>query len=150
MAFLVDTNVLVYRLDGRDAEKQRIASELLYEGLRREAVFLPHQALVELVSATTRRRGGEPPILSPDEAWRHAEELLDLFPVLYPTEAVVRTAIHGAAVYGLSWYDAHLWAYAEVHGLDQLVSEDFQHRRWYGSVQVIDPFRTAEHVLHEP
>lgn len=150
MAFLVDTNVLVYRLDGRDPDKQRIASELLYAGLRTESVFLPHQAILELVAATTRSRGGAPPILPPEEAWRHAEELLEMFPVLYPTEAVVRTAIRGAAVYRLSWYDAHLWAYAEVHGIPQLVSEDFQHRRRYGGVQVIDPFQNAEHVLHEP
>ena len=29
----------------------------------------------------------------------------------------------GAAAYGLSWSDAHLWAYAEVHGLPEILSE---------------------------
>lgn len=150
MARLVDTNVLVYRLDPRFPDKQRIAGEVLWDGLRSESLFLPHQAIVELIAATTRSRGGEPPILSPDEAWRHAEELLDLFPVIYPSEAVVRTAIRGAAVYQLSWYDAHLWAYAEVHGIETLLTEDFEHRRWYGRVQTIDPFQNQEPTLHEP
>jgi len=150
MATLVDTNVLVYRIDPRFPEKQRVASEVLFEGLRRESFYLPHQAIVEFIAATTRSRGGEPALLPLDEAWRHAEELLDFFPVLHPSDAVVRTAIRGAAVYQLSWYDAHLWAYAEVHGFETLLSEDFEHRRWYGRVQTIDPFQSTEYALHEP
>ena len=60
--------------------------------------------------------------------------------VIYPDDAVLRTALRGAAAYGLSWFDAHLWAYAEVHGLSELPSEDFQHGRMYGTMTVRDPF----------
>ena len=74
------------------------------------------------------------------EARREAEELLTIFTVLYPNEAVVRTALRGAAMYGLSWFDAHLWAYAEVYGLAEIWSEDFQHDRLYGTVRVRNPF----------
>jgi hypothetical protein len=35
--------------------------------------------------------------------------------VLYPTEAVLRTAIRGCATSQLGWFDAHPWAYAEVN-----------------------------------
>ena len=66
--------------------------------------------------------------------------MLAEFPILYPNEAVVRTALRGAAAYGLSWFDAHIWAYAEVYGLGELLSEDFQHRRMYGTVRVRNPF----------
>jgi predicted nucleic acid-binding protein len=51
-----------------------------------------------------------------------------------------RTALRGAAAYHLSWFDAHLWAYAEHYGIAQLISEDFEHGRMYGSVRVINPF----------
>jgi predicted nucleic acid-binding protein len=61
--------------------------------------------------------------------------------VLYPVEAVVRMALRGAAAYQLSWFDAHMWAYAEVYGLRELWSEDFQHDRMYGSVRAVNPFR---------
>jgi predicted nucleic acid-binding protein len=54
---------------------------------------------------------------------------------------VLRTAIRGAAAYRLSWWDAHLWAHAECHGLPTLLSEDFQHGRLIGRVRVEDPFR---------
>ena len=66
--------------------------------------------------------------------------MLAQFRVLYPNEAVLRTALRGAAAYGLSWFDAHLWAYAEVYGLTEILSEDFQHARMYGSVRVRNPF----------
>ncbi len=49
-------------------------------------------------------------------------------------------ALRGAAAYQLPWWDAHLWAYAEVYGLETLVSEDFQDGRLYGSVRAVNPF----------
>ena len=45
-----------------------------------------------------------------------------------------------SAADALSWIDAHLWAYAEHYGLRELLSEDFQHDRTYGTVRVVDPF----------
>ena len=80
------------------------------------------------------------PLLSPEDARREAEEFLSQFDVLYPTEALVRTALRGAAAYRLSWFDAYLWAYAEHYGLGEILSEDFQDGRLYGSVRVRNPF----------
>ena len=139
MAALVDTNVLVYRFDPRDARKQDLAESLLREGVRQGSLRLPHQAILEFVAACTRNLPGGPLLSAPD-ARREAEELLSMFEVLYPNEGVVRTALRGAGAYQLSWFDAHVWAYAEHYGLGELYSEDFQHDRLYGSVRVINPF----------
>jgi predicted nucleic acid-binding protein len=140
VAALVDTNVLVYRFDPRFPEKQRRATELLRRGIAEDTVRLPHQAVVEFVAAVTRPLGGSPPLLAPDEARREAEEMLFQFEVLYPVEALVRTALRGAAAYQLPWFDAHLWAYAEHYGLEEILSEDFQHDRLYGTVRAVNPF----------
>jgi predicted nucleic acid-binding protein len=140
VAALVDTNVLVYRFDPRFPEKQRRATELLRQGIAEDSIRVPHQAIVEFVAATTRPIAGGQPLLAPEDARREAEELLSQFEVLYPTEALVRVALRGAAAYQLSWFDAHLWAYAEHYGLGELWSEDFQHDRLYGSVRAVDPF----------
>jgi len=140
VAALVDTNVLVYRHDPRFPVKQRIATSLLREGLRDGSLRIPHQALLEFVAATTRPLRDARPLLSAEEAGREVEELLWQFEVLYPSASVVRQAIRGAAAYGLTWFDAHLWAYAEHHGLSTIYSEDFQHDRLYGSVRVVNPF----------
>lgn len=78
-----------------------------------------------------------------------AEELMRLFPVVFPDEQVLVTAMRGAETYGLAWFDAHLWAYAEVNGLPEILSEDFQHGRHYGSVRTVDPFLAAAGGVHE-
>jgi predicted nucleic acid-binding protein len=141
VADLIDTNILVYRFDPRDRRKQEIAHEFLRAGIADGTSRVPHQAIVEFVAAVTRPQRGDPPLLTAEEARREAEEVLSQFEILYPTEPLVRTALRGAAAYQLSWFDAHMWAYAEHYGLARLVSEDFQHDRLYGTVRAYDPFR---------
>lgn len=147
MAALVDTNILVYRYDPRFPLKQARATELLRSGIADRSLVLPHQALVEFVAAVTRPLAGEAPLLALDEAHREAEDLLTQFPVIYPTETTLRTALRGAALYKLSWFDAHLWAYADERGLDPIWSEDFEDGRLYGRVRIRNPFRDP---VHEP
>lgn len=142
MASLVDTNMLVYRCDPIDPEKSARASDLLREGVAAKELYLPHQALIEFVNAVTKRRAGGRSLLNREETWRQAEDLLNEFPVLYPNEKVFRIAMLGMAAYRFSWYDAHLWAYAEHYGLPELLSEDFEHGRKYGTVRVRNPFLT--------
>ena len=102
---------------------------------------VPHQAIVEFVAAVTRRPRGGRSLLTLDEALQEAEELLVQFSVLYPNEAILRNALRAAAAYRLSWFDAHLWSYADYYGLPELFSEDFQHHRMYGTVRAVNPFR---------
>ena len=140
MASLVDTNILVYRCDPRFPEKRETARTLLRQGLLQEVLRIPHQALVEFVSVVTRVGPGGHSLLPREEAWRQAEDIMMEFPILYPDAQVVRTALRGMAAYQLSWFDAHLWAYAEYYGLPEIISEDFEHGRLYGSVRVRNPF----------
>jgi predicted nucleic acid-binding protein len=140
VAALVDTNVLVYRFDARFTRKQRIATELLRRGIAKDDLRVPHQAILEFVAAVVRPLKSGASLLAPADARREAEEMLSQFTVLYPTEEVVRAAIRGSATYQLSWFDAHLWAYADSYGLETLYSEDFEHDRLYGTVRVINPF----------
>jgi predicted nucleic acid-binding protein len=139
VAALVDTNVLVYRFDTRFAEKQKIATEILRRGIIEDSVRLPHQAIIEFVAAVTRPIRGHV-ILKPADALREAEELLKQFTVLYPNEAILREAVRGCAAYQLSWFDAHLWSYAEHYGLQEILTEDLQHDRLYGTVRAVNPF----------
>ncbi len=136
---LIDTDILVCRHDDRFPDRQRVASEVLREGIATGSARIAHQSIVEFVAATTR---GEPEnrLLDPAAARREAEEFIAQFPIVYPDASVLRMALRGAAAYGLSWFDAHLWASAEVHGIGELLSEDFQHDRMYGTVTVRNPF----------
>lgn len=140
MTSLVDTNILVYRFDPRFPDKQQTAIDLLRRGIRDDSIRLPHQAIVEFVAAVTRPLRDEPPLLTPEEARQEAEEMLMQFEILYPNDALLRLALRGTAAYQLSWFDAHLWAYAEHFALAELISEDFQHDRLYGNVRTLNPF----------
>jgi len=143
VAGLVDTNILVYRFDSRFPAKQRRATALLRQGIVDESLVVPHQALIEFLAVVTRPIGGGLPLLMIADALREVEDMLAQFSVVYPTENTLRTALRGAALYRMSWFDAHLWAYADERGLDTLWSEDFEHGRLYGRVKVIDPFRAS-------
>lgn len=150
-AKLVDTNVLIYRFDSRHLIKQRIARDLLNEGLFDGSLVLAHQSIVEFVAAVSRPRpdlGGQP-ILPPARARLEAENFMAEFRIVYPDEQVLKAALTGAAMYGFSWFDAHLWAFAEVNGLPEILSEDFEHGRHYGGVRVVDPFLVAADAVHE-
>jgi predicted nucleic acid-binding protein len=145
VASLVDTNILVYRIDPRDPVKQRRAAELLRDGIFRKRLFIAHQCVIEFVAAVTRplKNLDGAPLLAHAEALLHAESLMSQFPVLYPNRESLLTAIRGAATYGLPWFDANLWACAEVNGLEEILSEDFQHGRHYGNVRAANPFLAA-------
>ncbi len=151
MKTLIDTNILVYRCDPRSPVKRDVATRLLREGVARDELVLPHQVIIEFVAVATRpqRDLGDAPLLDRPAACREAENLIRQFPILYPDEAVLQTALLGTLAYQLSWFDAHLWAYAEVNGLDEILSEDFEHGRLYGSVRVRDPFLEAADEVHE-
>ena len=84
MAFLVDTNILVYRFDPRFPDKQAAARDLLRKGLAEDSARIPHQALLEFVSVVTRVRAGSKPLLAPDEARHETEELMTQFPRALP------------------------------------------------------------------
>lgn len=143
MAFLVDTNILVYRWDPRDSRKQNLAEKLLREHVGAEDLYVPHQAIVEFMAVLPRLQWMGQHLFTLEEAVRETEELLVQFPILYPTEAMVRTGLRGMATYRLPWFDAHLWAYAEHYGISEILSEDFEHGRSYGTVRIRNPFLDA-------
>ena len=140
MAALIDTNILIYHFDSRYPSKQKTVAELLRAGARDGSLRIPHQTLMEFVAVLSRIKVAGRSLLSWPETLREAEELMVAFPILYPNAAMFRTALRGVAAYQLSWFDAHIWAYAEHFGIEELLSEDFEHGRIYGSVQVVNPF----------
>ncbi|HYM76528.1 MAG TPA: PIN domain-containing protein [Candidatus Dormibacteraeota bacterium] len=140
MASLVDTNILVYRCDPRDPAKRAAAAAVLRHGEASGELRIPHQSLLEFMSAVTRTRAGAPPLMTREDATRQTELFMAEFPILYPNEHLFRTALRGMAAYRLSWFDAHLWAYAEHYGLPEILSEDFEHERMYGTVKIQNPF----------
>ena len=139
-AALVDTNVLVYRFDVRAPAKQARAIEFIDRRIDDDSIRIAYQSVIEFHAAVTKAFGGRKPLLDSVDARRETEELLSEFDVVFPTQSIVRTALRGMAAYQLPWFDALIWAHAEESGLEELISEDFQHDRMYGTVRVVNPF----------
>jgi predicted nucleic acid-binding protein len=141
VARLIDTNILVYRVDATFPEKQEVAANLLEETVRSGECRVPHQALVKFYAVVTRpllRLGRS--LLTSAEAREEIEVLLLTSIILYPVENIVRLSLYATAAFGLNWFDAHMWAYADHYRCSTIYSEDFEHERYYGSVKVINPF----------
>ena len=151
MTQLIDTNILVYRVDPTEPVKQAIARDLIHQGAFDNQLVLTHQTLMEFMAIAIKPRKAlaNQAFMSVEEACLETEFLMQQFPVLYPDSDTLELAMTGLTRYRLSWWDAHLWAYAEAHGIPEILSEDFQHGRHYGRVRVVNPFLVAADAVHE-
>ena len=142
LTVFVDTNVLLYAQDPRNADKQasaekwlqwcwqaqagRLSTQVLnelYANLRRVAPKLPVE---QARSVVKRYRGWKPWIVDDvtvDLAWSLQDRFL------------------------LSYWDALMVAAAQQLGCVYLLTEDMQHEQRLDTLQIINPFRTDPAML---
>jgi predicted nucleic acid-binding protein len=143
----IDTNVLLYRYDTLDAAKQRSARQWLDLLWDRGDGRLSWQVLNEFYANATGKIGAPPAIIR-----AAAETYAEWKPAEFSI-GQMRRAWHWRDQAGLSYWDGLILAAAEHLGCRWLLSEDFQADRKYGSVQVVNPFRTDpsdffQHLVH--
>ncbi len=134
---VVDTNVLVYAHDKRDAKKRRRARSLLTDLGRAGTAALPAQALAEFSSVMLGRMR---PAAQPADLMREIEWLVRAFTVLPLTPQVVLEALRGVRDHGFSFYDAQIWGAARLAQATVLLSEDFPSGQTRDGVTFINPF----------
>jgi predicted nucleic acid-binding protein len=134
---LVDTNVLVYFYDQNSPEKQSRANLVLDQLQQAGLGRLSTQALAEFVNAVMRKL--DPP-LSAAQAMQQVSLFAAAWPVLDLTPQIVLEAARGVRDYGLSYYDAQMWAAARLNQIPVLFSEDFQDGQVLEGVRFVDPF----------
>lgn len=129
-----DTNVLVYSRDPDDAAKRALARRLIEEAMDSDTFVVSTQVLVELYAVTVRRK-----LLGPSQAldlvrcWgRH-----DTVP--HTPELVTRgLELHQA--HSLSVWDGLIVQAALDARCEVLLSEDLQHGRRFGDLEIVNPF----------
>jgi predicted nucleic acid-binding protein len=119
---VVDTNVLVYALDGREPEKRERAREVIGRVGGAGTAVLPAQVLSEFANACLRKLEPSP---DPTTVRREVERLMLAFPVLPLTGPVVLEALRGVGEHMLSYYEAQIWAVARLGQAAVVLSEDF-------------------------
>jgi len=136
LRYVLDTNILLYAIDGSDAYRQARAQEILRRVGQIPSAAIPVQALSEFSSVALRKF--EPPV-APDELLRHVERYLLTFPVLPVTGPVVLEAIRGVRDHRFAFYDTQIWAVARLNQIPVVLSEDFSPGRIVEGVTFLNP-----------
>jgi predicted nucleic acid-binding protein len=133
----LDTNILLYAASRNlaDLTKKTIAIELIDE----KDFGLSAQVLQEFYNVATRKADFR---MAPEQALEWIENFEE-FPCVPTDVGLVKTAAETSTRYHISYWDGAIVAAAEALGAATLYSEDLNHGQTYGSVRVINPFRSA-------
>lgn len=142
MRCFFDTNILVYAWDETEASKRACARALVEQAIELGSFVVSTQVLLEFYATAVRRR-----LLGPPQAL----ELVNFWGAL---DTVVQTpdllarglALHQA--HALSVWDGLIIQAALDARCELLLSEDLQHGRLFGQLEVRNPFLAA--ATHEP
>lgn len=137
MIVSLDTNVLVYAYDGRDALKQSVARQVVGT-LAAAGAPVALQTVGEFQSALTRRL--KRPL---GEVVLQSRLVLSMFDFFGYGQAEVELALIRVGTGRLSYWDGLLIASAETAGVEVMLSEDMGDGIRYGAVTVINPFGPA-------
>ena len=132
--FTLDTNILVYSIDGQAGVRQAIAQEVI-ELAQQGDCYLTLQAVSEFYAAAARK--GRMPA---SEAAAQARDWLDLFPCLPHSAKAVRAALTAAIGRRASYWDALLVETAADGGCTAILTEDLADGAVLGGVRLINPF----------
>jgi predicted nucleic acid-binding protein len=133
-SFFVDTNILLYQLDSRDAKKQRLADLWCRRLWENRTGRLSWQVLNEFYFNATQKLGAPRPAIR-----KIAEAYASWQPVDFGL-GLVQRAWHWQDLAGIPYWDSLIVSAAEVAGCEYLLSEDFQEGRRFGRVAVVNPF----------
>ena len=133
----LDTNILVYAYDQNEPKKQKIAQDILTDGIEQEHSVLSVQVLGEFFNVVTRH------IAQPMTSSEALEiiEMLSILPVQEIDATMVTRAIDTHKTYQISYWDALIVSAAERAGCTLLFSEDLSDGQTYHNILVRNPFR---------
>ncbi|MGB9029524.1 MAG: PIN domain-containing protein [Acidobacteriaceae bacterium] len=137
----VDSNVLVYWVDGTDPAKQQRASLWIEELWKNRSGRISFQVLQEFFFAATKRK---PEVVEKIRA--EVRYLLDWHPVSVDLPLLER-AWKVQDRYRLSFWDSLIVAAAKAASCRWLLTEDLQPGQTLDGVTVVNPFHTTPDQL---
>jgi predicted nucleic acid-binding protein len=135
----VDTNVLLYAIDSRDAAKHHIAREWMERLWQDRNGRTGVQVLSEFYVNATRTLT---PPLERSQAWQHVLALREWQPQPVDLQ-VLEVGQEVQRRHGLNWWDSLVVGAARLQGCATLLTEDLQHGAVYAGVSALNPFRSG-------
>jgi len=134
MRLFIDSNVIVYANDSRDAERQSIAVKLVSDCMRNGTGVISIQVLQEYANVALGKLG------QPSDAVLRQLHLLEVMEIVEPTPQAVCRAVEIRQAYGISFWDSGIVSAAEHASCDVILSEDLNAGQYYAGIQVRNPF----------
>ena len=135
----IDTNVLIYQLDARDARKHHIADAIIGQAIRDESACISFQVVQECLNTVLRKAQIG---LSHEQVRNHFEAVLT---PLYRVGASLQLYQRGLTLqarWKFSFYDSMIVAAALEAGCKRLLSEDLQHGQRIEGMRIENPFKS--------
>ena len=134
MTFL-DTNVLIYSIDGKDPAKQVVAREIVVSAVRGGGFLISAQVLNEFSNIALLKLK-----LSVEEV-RKFVSFFSRIGVVSLESRWTDAALLLKQRYETQFFDSLLLAAAQENGCDEILTEDLNDRQMYGSVKAVNPFK---------
>ena len=134
MTFL-DTNVLIYSIDGKDPAKQVVAREIVVSAVRGGGFLISAQVLNEFSNIALLKLK-----LSVEEA-RKFVSFFGRIGVVSLESRWTDAALLLKQRYETQFFDSLLLAAAQENGCDEILTEDLNDGQMYGSVKAVNPFK---------
>ncbi|MFZ2005297.1 MAG: PIN domain-containing protein [Stellaceae bacterium] len=139
-----DANVLIYAADRDAGLRHEQAAALVERAMRMGNCTQTLQSFAEFYNVLTRKLR-----VAPERAEAYVGSWRAFFPVEAASLADLYHAMRATRDYGLSFWDALLWATARRIGISVLVSEDFQDGRSIEGVRIANPFVAGNSAVIE-
>ena len=134
MTFL-DTNVLIYSIDGKDPAKQVVAREIVVSAVRGGGFLISAQVLNEFSNIALLKLK-----LSVEEV-RKFVSFFSRIGVVSLESRWTDAALLLKQRYETQFFDSLLLAAAQENGCDESLTEDLNDGQMYGSVKAVNPFK---------
>ena len=134
MTFL-DTNILVYSVDGNERAKQPIASDIVARAIDGTGFLVSAQVLNEFSNIALLKLKMTVP---------EVREFISMFSRIENVPlatAWTDRALQIKDQYGLQFFDSLLLAAAEANGCDEILTEDLTDGQTYCGIRAVNPFK---------
>ncbi len=143
--FFLDTNVLIYSFDIDSRPKQKRACDLIDAALTTHRGIISYQVVQEFLSAATRKFAVALPL---GEVRIYLERVLMPLCQVFPDARLFSQALSISSEMGISFYDGLIVSSAMAGECRILWTEDLQHGRRIGDLEIRNPFRAEDRGIY--
>ncbi len=133
----LDTNIVIYALDGATKQKQTIAQDLLRDALVNRTGLISFQVVQETLNTISRKFKDQ--VTAQDSQTLLESLLLPLMRVM-PSANLYKEALSISIQTQFSFYDSLIVAAALSANCDYLLTEDLQHGQFVRGLEIVNPF----------